>query len=402
MNDKHHIFSQLKETLHSHQEEYVPGAWEEFVKKRKRRRAVILFWRLSGAAAILLLLIGLFWLKITSPVKNEKSQIALQHPTRSLAQPSTGGHQALHAGNATAQKNQLTQNSVLPASVIAHSPATATDNKTTGNNAIVTAFPKQKDNSDRKDNYNADNKQQAVDTSASRPALVNTEEKKTEVKKYALITKPIYDSLMGHHTIDLVKKEKKNLSYAAIVSPALGGQKLNFGAGFEIAYPITGNLSVSSGVAYSSLHAENNGDNSGSLARQLQGANLDVSGFEVPLGLTYKTKSGFYATAGVLAMTVIADHLEYNYLVQRTVAMLNATPSGASYQTMSLVSSRQTETSQEKINNYLGFYQFSAGQKATIGHKEFNLGPFVKLPFGSVSNENIKLMQAGIRLGIGF
>jgi hypothetical protein len=402
MNDKHHIFSQLKETLHSHQEDYVTGAWEEFVKKRKWRRAIILFWRLSGAAAVLLLLIGLFWLKVSSPVKNEQSQVALQHPIRSLMQPSTGDHSALHGGNVSTQKNQPTQqNTVSPTLAIVNRPATTTTNKTTGNNAIVTALPDKKDN--QKDNYNTDNKQQATDTSASRPALVNTEEKKTEVKKFARITKPIYDSLMGHHTTDPVKKEKKNLSYAAIVSPALGSQKLNFGAGFEIAYPITGNLSVSSGIAYSSLYAENNVDNnSGSLARQLQGANLDVSGFEVPLGLTYKTKSGFYATAGVLAMTVIADHLEYNYLVQRTVAMLNATPSGASYQTMSLVSSRQTEPSQEKINNYLGFYQFSAGQKAIIGKKEFNIGPFVKLPFGSVSNENIKLMQAGIRLGIGF
>jgi hypothetical protein len=194
-----------------------------------------------------------------------------------------------------------------------------------------------------------------------------------------------------------------NFKYSVVLSPSMGNQKLNLGTGMEIAYKLNDHFYLSSGIAYSSLNAQTTSDNTNlTSGKQLQGVNLELSGFELPIGLQYQTQSGFYATAGVLAMTVVNDHIEYNYLTQTTQTISVVSGGGPPQQVVTVTSVKSKETSPERINNYLGFYTFSAGKKTNLGTKNLNIGPFIKIPFGPVSTQNIRLMQGGLQLSFGF
>ena len=50
----------------------------------------------------------------------------------------------------------------------------------------------------------------------------------------------------------------------------------------------------------------------------------------------------------------------------------------------------------------MGFFNFSAGKKQAFGNVNLNIGPFVKVPFSSVSIERIKLLQGGIKVSVDF
>ena len=56
-NDKteSEIFAQIKQSLGSYEEEYIPGSWETFLQKRKKKNRGIFLRIVSGIAACLLL-----------------------------------------------------------------------------------------------------------------------------------------------------------------------------------------------------------------------------------------------------------------------------------------------------------------------------------------------------------
>jgi hypothetical protein len=256
---------------------------------------------------------------------------------------------------------------------------------------------------------------------------------KTEPKRYDRGAQRLnYDSLANLNkpkprTTD--EKKSKNLSYAVMVSPSVGNQKMNFGTGVEVAYNINKNISVSSGIAYAYVNAGSNRNSTleATQNRSLQGYNssfstsasasntlsfdapgssqsvkgvkLALSGLEIPLSFQYKTKGGFFVNAGVSAMSVIGNDLSYNYINNRAVS----TPSGSGLaNTISVITEESTQKSNEKLKGYVGFYTLSAGKKINIGRGKLNFAPFIKIPFSRVSSENIQLMHGGVQLGFGF
>ncbi|WP_448636129.1 hypothetical protein [Pedobacter panaciterrae] len=50
------LIAHIKESLTGHEEEYVPGSWENFNQIEGKRNAKVLWlWRLSSAAAVILI-----------------------------------------------------------------------------------------------------------------------------------------------------------------------------------------------------------------------------------------------------------------------------------------------------------------------------------------------------------
>ncbi|TZF84738.1 outer membrane beta-barrel protein [Pedobacter sp. BS3] len=402
MKNEQEWFKQIEDVLHAHEEAYKPGAWEEFLKRKKRRHRIILF-RVTGTAAALLLFsyLGIRFFTVEPPattVQQAKSDSSVQDTVAVAgnvqpAEAKPGKTVQLYPTAKLAEP-------VKPAKTNTSEPKLSLINKADqhlpGNGITETA-----DNKPGNPDYEPSVPEADLPHPTPSPhpngSILNTE------PKTAKATGTAYDSLTNAPKTAQAKKERKNLVYSVVVSPSVGNQKLNFGTGLEIAYRINDKLFLNSGIGYSSMHASTDGNDNGTPGREVQGFNLELAGLEVPLGLQYKTHSGFYATAGVLAMTVIRDRMEYHYRTEKTVAMPTLSSSGKTQQALRLVSENKTEESPEKLNRYLGFYTFSAGKKTSLGnHNQLNIGPFVKVPFGTVSSENIRLMQGGLRISIEF
>lgn len=425
------FFSGIEDTLHSYEDAYPAGAWEDFREKRKRRKALVLFFRLGSAAAVLLFLLYAtiqFFKKDTVPaqVVTQTQNISRQQKNDTL-QPTPGvnNNEALVTSNKAT--DQHTNNEIKPhisankqPGATIHRDIVATAKELSKGGIVQKTIVPQKDNPIIA-NVVVPDKTAAVNSSINGAKVGDTVKvvsgvtttniiAQTEVKKYTGSTKSVYDSILNSKANNKVaavanKKGDKNLSYGVVVSPALGNQKFNFGTGVEVAYKINKNLFVSSGIAYSSLNATSGG---GKLYAAAPGANggadvnLQVSGFEVPIGLQYRTDNGFYVSAGIVAMGVTNNNLQYNYVAQTTAAFPTLDAAGLTQNSLKIVNEPKTEQSKEKIQNYLGFYMMSVGKKKKIGNNQLTFGPFVRVPFGAVSSQKISLFQGGITLGFDF
>jgi len=435
MKSEDKFFSGIEDTLHSYEDAYVPGAWEDFQQKRKRRRMGILFFRLGSAAAVLLLLSYVaFQLSTKAPVTVQtvytKKKISPSAPQQIIpTQP-----QQQNVIQQPAQTNPVVDRSLTAKNT--SKPNTQRKEQTDPFNNIVKVQPSQNPlkpvvpsafkNSDSTVNTIAaagnpvkSNDQvykplqkPVIDSALNKPAkgIIPSDEvianRHVDNKKYTVTGRSVYDSIMNSKVNNRVaattKKEGKNLTYSMVVQPALGNQKINLGTGLQVAYKLSDNLYVNSGIGYSALNGTAAGTTSADAFSKTQNVNLAVSGFEVPLGLQYRTEGGFYVSAGVIGMGVVNNHLQYDQVVESTSTFATSNSQGLVQQAVRLTAEKQTQDSKEKINNYLGFYMLSIGQKKTIGNKKINFGPFMRVPFGGVSSQNVKFLQGGISLGFDF
>ncbi|MDB5002412.1 MAG: hypothetical protein JWQ34_637 [Mucilaginibacter sp.] len=424
MKNESNFLNEIEDTLHAYEDAYVPGAWEVFQQKRKRRRMAMLFFRV-GAAAAVLLLVGYGAMQLFA--KQDASMQLMQTKNKihqPFVKPLKSGDENITAGNTIGIDKGVMHNyrdTIRPMQTWtkhntaksiqnlaryapANQPATYKDSTTLiVNNKAV-----------KPNNAFKVGEKLAVAIDTARPVktaagvVPGSVFANNETEKHKADNKPVYDLLVKSKTnqqLSPVKTKTKSVTYAVIVSPALGNQKVNFGTGVQVSYHFNNNLSISSGLAYSSLNATSAGNPGTDPHKKVQQVDLALSGFEVPIGLQYKTNNGFYVSAGVVGMSVLNNHLSYNYLTESTItaaASTNASGTGPSLQYLSVVTQQKTEESKEKINNYMGFYILSIGKKKAVGRNQINFGPFLRVPFGAVSSEKINLMQGGIHLGFEF
>jgi len=380
------FFNQIEEVLYAHEETYELGAWEEFDANRKRNKRK---WPIYGwaAAAVILLFVGFGFFEITrkDELPNNPIVVKKQAPsTRSLknnvvAVPKsekTGRTHKIHENNANVAIKLPAQLNIIP-----NDQVIATEKLNQQVEKVVAEYVVLEDDKVV---------QKDIRTNALQFDKIN---KNTPVLAGA------YDSLMNHNRA--VTPSSRKLTYSLVVSPSMSNQKINFGAGMELSYKVGQRLSIHSGLMYSALHAKSDGKSLVTTNDKSQGASLAVSGVELPLGIQYQTHSGFYASAGVSALGLINDRLEYSFLEEKTVG-LPVNIGGTFHEVLKVVSEKKTEESIEPLNNYIGFFNFSAGKKQAFGNINLNIGPFVKVPFNSVSSEKIKLLQGGIKVSFDF
>jgi hypothetical protein len=434
MENEDKFFGAIEDTLHSYEDAYPVGAWEDFRKERKRRRGIVLFLKLGSAAAVLLFL-SYFTIQFfnkatvatqvaqTKPLSRQQKNNVTEPTqqinkndglvtTQTIKQDTNKQTYVQATGNekhiAVAHQSVTHQNKVTPVKEAAKTTITQSPVSIEKNNPVIANVTVPNKTTD----VNSNNSK-AIYADTVRPInSVTNAIAQTGVKKYTGSTKSVYDSILNSKAPNKVatmaaKKSEKNLSYGVVVSPALGNQKVNVGTGVEVAYKISKNFFVSSGIAYSSLNATGS-DNTdayaapGSVTNSGRDVSLQVSGFEVPIGLQYRTDNGFYVSAGIVAMGVTNNKFQYNYVVPTTAAVPMRDAAGFTQNTIQIVNEKKTEDVKEKLNNYLGFYMMSFGKKQKIGNNQFTFGPFMRVPFGAVSSKNISLFQGGITLGFDF
>jgi hypothetical protein len=421
------LIAHIKDSLMSHEESYVPGAWEKF-KARDEKKKPLIFWLgpLGSAAAVLLIATGLYFF-INKTQDKPDVQIAKVRPYKYNGPKPDKTITPAETAKETAPVSRSVQAEQADVS------ETASDTKNSTENAKV---PVQQSAArigvvakiDPISSVTAEpvksNPVAADPVAANKPAAPSAKET-PEKKTYS------FQEFLNNESI--AAKESKPLAIAAVkenkwemgvlVAPSFGNtRRLNMGYGVSMGYAVSDRISLGSGISYNELAASRDISSSpvgmmdspsgyNTIARptkDLESVEAKISGIDIPLELKYHFSKKLYANVGVSAFAVIRHQQNNSYVEQKLVereASFTAGNKDDSFTTF-MVTEKTTEKAPEaEVSNdkYLGFYNFSFGYKQKISKsKSVSVEPFMKVPMKEVSKENLRLMGTGVRLKFDF
>jgi hypothetical protein len=403
------LITHIKNSFADHEEEYVPGAWENFNKKDDKKTGLI-YWigGLSTAAAVLLIGFLFFFKaedkKVANGVNHNIAKNApgvltpdLKAETGLLA-PNNQIEQIVTTNNNRVESNPLLQDKEELALVVEPSPLS------NPNTVIAALVPE-----------NTSNKEQ------NQAVAVAGDQTNTNTKKPITID----EFLANENTKNRMDKERgekhtpnKRWDLGVVVAPSIGNnEKLNMGYGVSMAYNLSSKVSVGSGLSYNEMGASkdiigNAAPNSPSAnalvsdTKSLQSVNTRVTGIDIPLELRYNLSSRFYANVGVSAFAVI-NQQQNNVYLQGTVMQRTAVNLAGDVQPQSFFMTEQvSEKAPEALspnNKLIGFYNFSFGYRQKLSKDKFiGIEPFIKVPMSDVTKENLRLLGTGLKIKFDF
>ena len=411
------LIDHIAKQLQQHEEQYVPGAWERFSEKKDKRSRFVL-WPMWVAAALLLVVGGTF---LIFNSQNHKSDLAAikskkidqkEVEDKRIPEVPNSNVAPKTALNLPIAKNNQPENRAIQATTLTVNRHNTNPIIKSIHNTLANTLP-------------------PISLSSSSNKKF---EIKGETKQEKTFKKPTFEDLLAR---DSRANELKGTTKAPInskwepgiyVAPAMGNDnKVNMNYGFSLSYNVADNLSISSGIAYSSLSSTSNpstqiGAASDAVAssvpnsspinsyssnsRSLESVNASVRGINIPLELKYNISKKFYTGVGVSALAILNNKQDNNYLVSTGRNITVANTAGVAEQKMLIVTERVSETQAQSLrvaDKYIGFYNFSLGYKQKISKKtDFAIEPFLRLPMKTFSNDNLNLTNGGLRLKIDF
>ena len=412
------LIAHIKQSLKTHEELYQIGAWEKFnAQQQPKKRPIFWLSRISGAAAILAICFSLIWFTTNNPqneqvvkVDTPKNDEIKSFDLQTLATENTKGKPLKGRITSTDSQDE----------VIFVKETTPLNTQTTVNldNVSISATITPAVTSEKVIN------QQVIANveEKSKPNILDflvEETQKNDVKQSKLA----------------VHKRQKKWDMGIMLAPSFGNtRELNMGYGLSMSYNFSNRLSLTSGIAYNKMNASKNlptniGRSSIILGntRSLEMINEEVTGIDIPLELKYHINKNVYANLGISGFAVLNQNRNNTFVEEVVIkSPLNApSTSGAAiganggsnsngllegqkgqFANAYIVNQRTTErasTAAIETLNYIGFYNFSFGYtKKVYKNHALSIEPFVKLPIGVVTQDNLRLIGTGVRLRVGF
>ncbi|MBO9595718.1 MAG: hypothetical protein J7599_22640 [Niabella sp.] len=435
----------IKGVLRDHEEEYRPGAWEQFSRQHlqaapaKPARVIPLWKRAAVAAAVL---VGVFLIAnyfITShnplpgniakegphPGKRDTGSQNSTSPSRPDVTPSVDP--SSENQDAARQKEPGMVTPFDPAGeqeqIAQHDPLNASP-AIPDNPPSVAVPPAGQEPVKQTPAVNNPPAQHPVQPARPAPYEVTSRPNNT-TPMTALFPEPSRDR-------DRSRKWVPSL----YISPMFGETDVNVGYGISLGYAVNDRIKVSAGVAHNKLTASrdfdvtappsnaslsNSGNNALFAARslvnadaapsqpQLETVRAAVSGFDIPVDISYNISKNLYASAGVSGLVVVKDNTQYTYVTSTNTRISVENNEGILQEDKNLrmmeyaTSNAAPEASQKERTPFIGFYNLSMGYKQRITSKNnVAIEPFLKVPMKTVSDQKLNYTGMGIRLKFDF
>lgn len=417
----------LKDLFQDYQEEYVAGEWEAFSKSATKKTVTRLLPIYIKIAAAILLMLSVLPFSLTQnpdgiltgmkdtvrvPVvpENQLLEKNTEEPYLAQTEKNTVKSGTEKQFSVPQSAGSLMNNSVHQLSI---------RNKTSGNQGLKVAVSPEKAPI-------LSNSSTAV-TAEEKPQYVALEDKMISTETPATGTS---STLMNQRTADFLRSESALAQTTAVtkkkektgkwdfgieISPTVIQSNLNLGAGITTAYQVSKKIAVSSGISMTRLNVANGipaSSASSAVAsslntKQLMEIDANISAIDIPIGLIYKVTGNLYASAGVSYFNVLHDERSHTYLQTAEVSRTVSDPqTGLSHFSQEVKSEAVAEPSAEsplKGNGYLGFFNFSIGRQQQIFNQyHIVIEPFVKIPMGRLSEQELKLGNSGIKVKFSF
>jgi len=438
--DNKELIERMVATLRDHAAPYKEGAWERFAASQGKGKKITPIWYLSGAAAMVLLGVALL---INSGIFDRNNAVMHKEYTQTQVDDRKTDlkNDALAEEYKKEDDQEATDNSQSKSTVLAF-----TQPKQGGTNSITklhqTVQTEQLNNDNREQVIvGAVEKEIQTDTPGQEVVADDKEktpqlaERRVESKEDALMRMLSEESAYASSPSSMAQKNEhigaKKWNVGVMFAPSLTEERVNMGGGVTVAYQISEKVSIGSGVSLvdlglrqSSPNTAGNGNVMDSPApaslsnqspmfnarsvetKELTSINTNLLALDIPVDIKYQVSKQFYASAGVSFFAVLNENRTNNFLTR--------TPTDRTLQSAEGLAVRQPEFQIKNVseksaetpyqgNGYSGFLNFSVGRKMPISNKVgIAVEPFIKIPVGTLSNQDMNLRYGGVRVITSF
>src|SRR5699024_9268042 len=381
------ITEEIRNLLINHEEPYEEGNWEIFCEKYKREELtevkksvypLTMIWKYTAVAAAIIFMMVMFPL-FNAQVEDGNKDLEITN--NSLVPRIEKGNILSENIDATTSKKEDKPNGKTNFSPLILNEA---DEETKEVPPVLVK--------------NIDEKELVNDWEKLIPDKRITDKKNT-ADGLALLP-------LSHGNTDLLSESK--WKFGVELSSSLISDNTNFGAGLLTEFKVSDKLSFSTGITYTKIDASNAIEPIGiSSSTRKVGVESSMQALDIPLSVIYQVNEGLYASIGVSSFTVLTENKAYQYEMDMVTEQTTINPdTGAEFIEYTVVTKEFSEPTKDtdfKGHSNLGYINFSIGKKQKLfGETKLIFEPFLKIPFGSVSNEDVKLMNTGLKLKLMF
>ncbi|HAO07122.1 MAG TPA: hypothetical protein DCQ50_09050 [Chryseobacterium sp.] len=383
------IIDSIREALYSYEIPYEEGSWEVFQKQyekelnkldKKQTPKLVHFWKFAAtAAAIIVLVIAIYTLQnkreekifvkqgteivadsisqnqpiVSVPGKDEKIRTDLRHTSVTSAKNHSFTAVQRHIPNISEERNV----------------GAVAQNKINDTKPLIDTGPQ-----NNPDSY--------VDNSKIRPGY-------------------------PEHPVE-TRINTNRWKFGVEINPSYVSDRINLGFGISTQFEFSKRIKLATGLSYSSITAIHKIDPvQMSADTTLTGAQSVIKALDIPFSIIYERKNGWYAAVGVSALAVLKENKVYEFESKVLQETFSTDPvNGDPVSVFKVVETNYNEKSAGtdfKGRNNLGYINLAIGKQYKIyGNTKILLEPFVKIPMGSLNNENVDLLNSGIKIRLVF
>lgn len=443
------ITDHMAEVLRKHSLPYKEGAWERFKEfEASKKKKTVLWPYLSGIAAAILIAFTLFMklggentnphqtVALSETPSKQEQEVKVQSPVSVEApQPDATVAPVIETTEKKLSNRKLLANNNSPSTEKAENDqlvlAAASSDKIASFNENVVE-PVSADS--RKRDAEVENQPsiaavQPSTSSISIQSSANTQssvqsQQPSQAQSYAAKT-PVGRSQPFAYNEDhetdnkFASQSSDKWNFSLEVSPNIKDNNVNFGGGLGVAYNISKRLSINSGVSYVQLNAHRGPNqvdipqefsktslSSYSYTKSLNEINTSLAGLDIPVNLKLNINSNMYASAGVSVFSVLNESRNNSF--EEHVPVLAYSADASAQKTPQPVINTVYSTEKSTVTpyegkNFTGFFNLSVGYKLPF-LQLLNLAvePYVKLPIGSLSNQDMDLSNGGLKVITSF
>jgi hypothetical protein len=447
------LIKEIADLFEDYEESYVPGEWESFQKHKKKKYPFFPQW--LKVAAVLFLIVSVWPFHLKDLIENEVKVAVLSAPQP--AAPAGGklpehGQLAENKSKGAQPQPPLNDRGGMPAKT--HFPAAdrmpALAAVRTGNVDVAVGKGLIAPGGEGKSSIEGN----GVAIRAGNEQLITTVKEKEElIAKSGRLSVPLNSAvqknlkdtlaavpgkaklstsefLLAESKTATQKEKKKDTQskwdFGLQVMPTATRSNMNVGAGLVTAYRISDKFSLSSGISVLQLGSAGNvpaaapglsadvayssatqGFVSADRGRQLLSVAANIKAIDIPLGLVYQVNKHYYTSAGISYFNVLSEQRNNTYSQTQTVSRTTTDPvTGALFAYKALETQEVAEPASGQLlkgNSYIGFFNFSIGRRQAIFKQyDIQIEPFIKVPIGKLSAQDLNLINSGVKFQFSF
>jgi len=397
MSDFEDLFDSIKKIALEHEEPYKIGSWETFSEKRKKKKSLTIWpFIISGLAATLI--IGLF----IAPqiLDNENIKESSQNSSSRFEFP-----EIIPLSDTTTTKIIKAKKKTKPEQLKKEITKTENINVNTVKQDKTIINPKELEKEKAKNEIQLSEVHQIEKYTYEKNDSI-TIVSNDSVKESKQQIKLAYELIKDFE--EETSKKGKRLKFGFLISPLMTsnkeGSNVGISTGIQTYVPISGIVSVSSGLTFSHQKIENVYTNHNSINQPVL-LTSSLFSFDIPINLKInlkKTKNReSYLLAGISSVGYLSERNTYTYKHEEIAQVITEIGGQevTTFQTIMTEKSIEKNESPFSSFDFAGFLNISYGIKSSFTKNTYiTFAPFVKLPLSNLTSNNLKYACGGMSL----
>ena len=389
--DKKELITEMVGLLKAYEEPYEEGAWEDFNQGSKSKKGAYLLW--IGIAALFAVILSAMPFIFDTELPNVPAVVKNKPQVESPVTPFDEMNpeplaKELDPVKADQAEVRIPNISLENKPMLAHVPVEASE--ITEPSPVVAVVETQPQ-------------------ATQQPVVKSSEKAQAEPVRKKTFTEFLEQETKVATVASKPRSSKWNFGVELL--PTVLQSKVNLGAGITTEYKLSDKFSLSSGISYIALNAGQKVADPQPVSlmssKKLVAIDANIKAIDIPISLTFNVNKKLYTAIGVSYFNVISERRNNNYLTEMAVSRSTLNEATGQIESSEMQVSQLNAEVAEDVpldgNSYLGFMNFSIGHKQTLskGH-QIVIEPFLKVPVGKLSTEDLKLSNGGVKLRFSF